>query len=350
MELDTRAVTLLNALIEKYISEGQPIGSRTLARAAGLSLSPATIRNVMADLEEMGLLASPHTSAGRVPTQLGYRLFVDTLLRSESLIQPSSLQNYLAVLEEELSSDLDPQNLIESTSRLLSEVTHLAGVVMIPRRDENIALKQIEFLALSGNRVLVILVTDDGQVHNRIIDTDRTYSAAELVQAANYFNDTYVGTALSNIKQRLLQDMQQDSERMHTAMSMAIYMAKNIFDEESEHDDLFVSGESNLLEIPELSDVNKLRRLFEAFNTKRDLLHLLDQTARVGGIKIFIGTESGYESLEECSVVTAPYSAEGEIVGTLGVVGPTRMAYEFVIPIVDVTARLISSALNADRN
>lgn len=342
MSLDARAEILLKTLIERYIAEGQPVGSRTLARQAGLDLSSATVRNVMADLEEIGLVRSPHTSAGRIPTERGYRVFVDTLLK----VKPLDLSE-LHKLEQELFADHEPQHLIEHASHMLSEVCKLAGIVMLPRREEQLAFRHIDFVDLTGNRVLVILVTQDGQVHNRIIQAEREYSAAELVQSANYFNETYSGVSMSDVKRALLKEIQQASDDMQRIMQFAVNMARAALNNEEPSDDLVVSGESNLMDIPELGDVRKLRKLFEAFNAKRDLLHLLDQSMRAGGIKIFIGQESGYEVLADCSLVTAPYSADGRIVGTLGVIGPTRMAYEQVISIVDITARLLSGALSS---
>jgi heat-inducible transcriptional repressor len=347
MPLNPRAEVLLKTLIERYIADGQPVGSRALARQAGLELSPATVRNVMADLEEMGLVRSPHTSSGRVPTERGYRVFVDSLLK----IKPLNLTE-VRRLQDEFETNRDPQQLLECASHVLSEVSHLAGIVMVPRREEQAAFRQIDFVTLTGGRILVILVTQDGQVHNRVISAEREYSAAELVQAANYFNDTFAGRALSEVHQALVREMQQASDDMQRLMRLAVAMAQQAFDPElPEGDDFVVHGESNLLEIPELGDIRTLRKLFDAFNTKRDLLHLLDRSMRVAGVKIFIGSESGYEVLQECSIVTAPYSVEGQIVGTLGVIGPTRMSYEQVIPIVDVTARLLSSALSlSERN
>ena len=342
MALSHRAELLLKALIERYISDGQPVGSRTLSRDLGNELSPATIRNVMADLEELGLIHSPHTSAGRVPTALGYRVFVDTLLK----VRPLEVAE-VRRLEGGLNVAPDPTQLVESASSLLSQLTRMAGVVMVPRQAQT-AVRQIEFLQLSASRVLAILVTQEGRVHNRVIVTERSYSPAELVEAANYFNDQYAGRFLTEVKQILLAAMQQDSDAMQRAMRTAMAMAQQMFLDDGSQPDLVVSGESNLLDVPELGDVKKLRRLFDTFNTKRDLLHLLDQCLRSNGIQIFIGGESGYQALEECSVVAAPYQVSGQIVGMLGVVGPTRMPYEHVIPIVDVTARLLGGALSAE--
>jgi len=345
MALNPRAELLLKALIERYISDGQPVGSRTLAKDLGNELSPATIRNVMADLEELGLIQSPHTSAGRIPTALGYRVFVDTLIK----VRPLDITE-LRRLEGELSAAPDPQQMMESASTLLSQITRLAGVVVLPRQEQT-AIRQIEFLQLSANRVLAILITQEGRVHNRVIVTERSYSPSELVEAANYFNDLYAGRFLSEVKQVLLAAMQQDSETMQRAMRTAMIMARHMFAEDDrESADIVVSGESNLLDVPELGDVRKLRRLFDTFNTKRDLLHLLDQCLRTNGVQIFIGGESGYQAFEECSVVASPYSVDGRIVGMLGVIGPTRMSYEQVIPIVDVTARLLGGALSGERS
>lgn len=343
MQLSPRAEHLLKTLIERYIAEGEPVGSRTLARHAGLDLSPATIRNVMVDLEEMGLVSSPHTSAGRIPTQRGYRLFVDTLLK----IRPLTEEQVRVIKEELLSAEQDPHHLMESASHLLSEISKLAGLVLVPHRDDEVTFRHIDFLALSSRRVLVILVTEDGRVDNRIIHADREYTASELEQAANYFNESYAGMLLADVKRSLLREMQQVSADLQRIMDLATEMARRaLAGDKDEADELVVSGESNLMGIPDLGDVNKLRRLFEAFTTKRDLLHLLDESMRVNGIKIFIGSESGYAVLEDCSLVTASYSVGRRVVGTLGVVGPTRMPYEHVIPIVDLTARLVSAALS----
>lgn len=343
MALSHRAELLLKTLIERYISDGQPVGSRTLSKDLGNELSPATIRNVMADLEELGLVHSPHTSAGRVPTALGYRVFVDTLLKVRPL-EAAEVRR----LEGGLSAAPDPNQLVESASALLSQLTRLAGVVMLPRQEQT-AVRQIEFLQLSANRVLAILVTHEGRVHNRVIVTDRLYSPAELVEAANFFNESYAGRYLHEVKEALLNAMQQDSDAMQRAMRTAMAMARHMFTEDEPREpELVVSGESNLLDVPELGDVRKLRRLFDAFNTKQDLLHLLDQCLRSNGVQIFIGGESGYAALEECSVVAAPYQVEGRYVGMLGVVGPTRMPYEHVIPIVDITARLLGGALSGE--
>lgn len=343
-DLTNRAEVLLKTLVETYIEEGKPLGSRTLARRAGLDLSPATIRSVMADLEDMGLVVSPHRSAGRIPTQAGYRLFVDSLLK----VRPLELGE-VERFENELNTNRDPRALIEAASDLLSQVTQMTGVVRVPRRNDDTVFQQIEFISLSGSRVLVILVTQDGQVNNRVIQPDRQYSPAELVEAGNYFNDAWSGETLRKVKEVLMQEIEQDSETMQRVVRMATEMTRRMFSGEEE-DDFVVRGESHLLDIPELGDMSKLRQLFDAFSTKRDLLHLLDQSMHGGGINIFIGAESGYEALEDCSLVTATYKVDDKIVGTLGVIGPTRMPYNRVIPIVDVTARLVGHALSLDQD
>ena len=337
--INERAQRLLKALVERYIRDGQPVGSRTLARDAGLDLSPATVRNVMADLEELGLLTSPHTSAGRIPTAQGYRLFVDTLLTVHPLPKAE-----LKRLRGQFSPEAAPRTLLSSASTVLSDVTRLTGVVMMPRR-ESLALCHVEFLPLSANRVLVILVVNEREVQNRIIQTSRTYSPAELQEVANYLNREFLGRDLSSVRDVLVRGMQEAREGMNRIMMTAIEMANQAFTGDGDTEDFVVSGQTNLMSYADMNDMEKLRQLFEAFNTKRDILHLLDQSLHAQGVQIFIGEESGYDVLDTCSVVTAPYEVDGEVVGVLGVIGPTRMAYERVIPIVDVTARLLGSAL-----
>lgn len=342
--INDRARKLLKLLVERYIREGQPIGSRTLAKDVELDLSPATIRNVMSDLEELGLLHSPHTSAGRVPTVEGYRLFVDSLLT----VKPLDIM-VVERLKSELDQDADTSALLESASSLLSGITNMAGVVTLPRR-EKLILRQVDFLSLSPRRVLVILVINEHEVQNRVIHTDRDYSAAELQRASNYLNQKFSGYELMGIREDVLCDMQQIREDMNETMIAAIEMASRVFEEDAQSDanDYVLAGQNNLMDFAEISSVEKLRKLFEAFNTKQDILHLLDQSIHTTGVQIFIGHESGYGALESCSVVTAPYTVEGQMVGVLGVIGPTRMAYDRVIPIVDVTAKLLGSALTLE--
>ena len=341
-----RAQALLRTLIECYVRDGMPVGSRTLSRESGLSLSAATIRNVMADLEEHGFVSSPHTSAGRIPTDKGYRYFVNALLR----YQPPA-QAELAELRRNLESRAgDSKALVTAASQLVSSLTHLAGVVTVPR-EAHAALSQIEFVGLSGNRVLAILVVNGREVQNRVVQLDRHYSADELRRAAAYLNDQFRGQELAGVRARLLAQLQETREQMNRMMMDAITIAERTFatrPEEAEAD-MVVSGETNLMGFAELSNVDRLRRLFEAFNEKRDFLHILDQSLRAQGVQIFIGHESGYRILDECSVITAPYGSGETVVGVLGVIGPTRMAYERVIPLVDMTAKLLGAALNSRR-
>jgi heat-inducible transcriptional repressor len=339
MALNPRSEYLLKTLIDRYIAEGTPVGSRTLAKHAEINVSPATIRNIMADLEELGLIKSPHTSAGRVPTQAGYRLFVDSLVK----VRPMETTAEEA-LRVELERDSDPGELAARASGMISRITHLAGVVMVPRLEEENRFRQIEFLSLSEKRVLVILVTGSGQVLNSVIEVDHVYSPSELVQSSNYFNETYGGSTLQEVKNALLREIQADSETMQKGIKLAAKVAEQMFSDDREKG-VVVSGEANLMDVPEMEDVRKLRKIFDIFSTKQDLLDLLDRSMKAGGVNIFIGNESGYEGLDDCSVVTAPYSVDDQVVGTIGVVGPTRMAYDRVIPVVDITARLISKVL-----
>jgi heat-inducible transcriptional repressor len=338
-DLSERAQAMLRALIDRYVRDGQPVGSRTLAREAGLELSPATVRNVMSDLEELGFVCSPHTSAGRVPTVQGYRFFVDTLLTVQPL-DNRAIEN----IRLELALDQTPKDLVESASGLLSGITQLAGVVTLPRQEHPL-FKRVEFISLSGNRVLAILVTGDDEVQNRVLHTKKQHSAAELQQASNYLNDLFAGKDLEEVRATLLYEMQETRTNMNSMMVTAMHMADQVL-EKNQNEDYVMAGQTNLMEFQELCDIDKLRKLFDAFNAKRDMLHLLDQCIHSDGIQIFIGDESGYRMLDECSMVTAPYSVDGQILGVLGVIGPTRMAYDRVIPIVDATARLLGAALN----
>jgi heat-inducible transcriptional repressor len=336
--LDRRAQILLKTLVERYIAEGEPVGSRVLSRYSGLDLSPATIRNVMADLEELGFIASPHTSAGRIPTPRGYRLFVDTLLTTRPLDRIEISQ-----LEDNLHPD-QPQRLISSASQLLSQLTHFAGVVVAPRH-KSPAFRHLEFLTLSERRVLLIIVTPDGNVQNRILFTDKSYSASDLAMAANFLNQHYAGLTFDEIRLRLQAELQQLREDMSRLMTEALEVSDKAIAESSE--DYVISGERNLLDSEDLaSNMKRLRELFELFEKKTLLIRVLDTSNRAQGVQIFIGGETGVAPLDECSVVTAPYEVDGQVVGTVGVIGPTRMAYERVIPIVDITAKLLSSALS----
>lgn len=340
-DLNDRSLYLLKSLVERYIHDGQPVGSRALSKDAQLNLSPASIRNVMADLEDMGLIHSPHTSAGRVPTVSGYRLFVDSLLTVQPLVS-SELQQ----MQKSLLLDQDnPAAVLAKASRLLSDVTKMAGVVTLPRR-ETISLHHIEFLPMANNRVLVIFVTDGEEVHNKIIHTEKLFSASELQQAANYLNARYSGQSLSRIRDSIVKDMESDKDLVNQGMIDAVNMAQLTFTEQP-NEDYVLSGQTNLMEFSELSDMERLKQLFDAFSQKRSVIHLLDQCLQADGVQIFIGEESGYSAFDRCSLVTAPYSVNNEVVGVLGVIGPTRMAYEKVIPFVDVTAKLLGAALNS---
>ena len=340
--LDDRARTLLKALVEHYIVDGQPVGSRALSKFSGLDLSPATIRNVMADLEEAGFVASPHTSAGRIPTARGYRLFVDHLLT----VQPLDLGQRGAM--QEALQGLPAKQIIANASQLLSNLTHFAGVVITPRRSGN-RIRQIEFLSLSEKRILLIIVTADGDVQNRILSCDRNYTTSELTQVANYLNQNFAGLDFEQIRQRLAHEIQQLREDIKPLMTLALEAGNAALSENSQP--YVVTGEKNLLDVEDLSsNMKRLRELFDLFEQRSSMMRLLDLSQRAEGVQIFIGNESGIATLDECSVVTAPYSVDGQIVGSLGVIGPTRMAYERVIPIVDITARLLSSALSYNKD
>ncbi|MBV1879950.1 MAG: heat-inducible transcriptional repressor HrcA [Pseudomonadales bacterium] len=341
-EVNSKGQILLKALIEHYIAEGQPIGSKTLSKNSELEISPATIRSVMAELEEKGFVSSPHISAGRIPTSQGYRFFVDSLLTVAPL---ASVE--LQHLTRQLDPDMTSQELVESASGVLSEVTQLAGMVTIPRRNLN-TLRHVEFLLLDNKRVLVILVLGDHDVQNRVIYTEQCYSEVQLKEAANFINQSFIGQSLSVIRQRLISSMQIDRESMNSLMQATLEVAQKAFQPEEESD-YVLTGQENLFDISEANALEDIRELFKAFSLKGDILHLLDRCMKSEGIQLFIGHESGYQVLDECSVVTSPYHVESEPVGVLGVIGPTRMAYERIIPIVDATARVLSAALNSSR-
>ena len=343
LELNERKQRLLMALVERHIRHGQPVGSKTLATGSGLAVSPATIRNLMAELEDMGLLASPHTSAGRVPTERGYRLYVDTLLASSTMERPDNAR-LRDELRQMLAPDQSPEALVSQASRSLAELTRMAGLVAVPRRDVT-TLRQVEFLPLSGQRVLVVQVVNRSEVQNRIIQTSRDYTEVELRQAANYINKTYAGCDLDNICEGLLSTMDADRAQMDVLMQATMDIAGKALRQDRKDSDYVVSGESNLLEGGQMDSIEKVRDLFDAFNRKRDILHLLERSMKADGVQIFIGRESGYQPFEEYSLVSAPYKVDNGPVGVLAVVGPTRMDYEKVIPTVDITARILSAAL-----
>jgi heat-inducible transcriptional repressor len=339
--LSERGQLLFKLLVERYIADGEPVGSRTLARDSRLELSPATIRNVMADLEDLGLIRSPHTSAGRVPTAQGYRLFVDTMM---TVREPTA--NDIERINADFASDADIGTLLARTSNMLSEVTKLASIVMIPRPDHQ-SLRQVEFLPLSDSRVLAILVVNEREVQNRIIHTARNYSPSELEQAANYLNQAFAGKEIDQVRDGLVREMAHTRAEMDRMMQTAMEMAEKTFVSSRSGDEYVVTGHTNLMAIDELSNVEKLRNVFEAFNQKRDILHLLDQAIGSNGVQIFIGEESGYEVLSDYSVVTSTYGTGGRNLGVLGVIGPTRMAYSRVVPLVDLTARMLGAALKS---
>lgn len=330
--LDDRARLLLKALVERYIAEGQPIGSRTLSRASGLDLSPATIRNVMSDLEALGLIASPHTSAGRIPTARGYRLFVDTMLTAnrEELTAPS------------LAAD-QPQKVIANAATLLSNLSQFVGVVIAPRRTS--VFRHIEFLRLSEKRLLVIIVSPDGDVQNRVIFTEMDYAPGQLLEASNYLNAHYAGLDIEQVRAGLQQEVETLRGEIAVLMQAAVKAGSDAFSQAQ--DDVVISGERNLLSVSDFSsDMGQLRRAFDLFEQKAQLIRLLDISSKAEGVRIYIGGESQFVPIEELSVVSAPYAVDGQVVGTLGVIGPTRMPYDRMIRIVDITSRLVTNALS----
>ncbi len=336
--LNERARILLKFLVERYIEDGQPVGSRTLSKHTGLNLSPASIRNIMADLEEGGYIASPHTSAGRIPTPRGYRLFVDSLLTVKPLAQIEMRQ-----IESTLAPD-DPKRLVSAASHLLAELTTYAGVVLTPKRRDQ-GLRQIEFLTLSDKRILLIMVTAEGEVQNRVIVTDQPYSPSQLTRAANYFNQHFAGHSFEQVQPRLAQELAELKSDISRLMEVVVVAGNDAFSASGK--EYVLSGERNLLQSPDLfTNMSRLRELFGLFEQKTELMQLLDVGHAASGVQLFIGAESGVAPLDECSVIAAPYESNGEVVGTLGVIGPTRMAYERIIPIVDITAKLLSSALS----
>ncbi|CAN7257113.1 heat-inducible transcriptional repressor HrcA [Variovorax sp. LjRoot290] len=330
--LDDRAKLLLKTLVERYIAEGQPVGSRTLSRASGLELSPATIRNVMSDLEGLGLIASPHTSAGRIPTARGYRLFVDTMLTAqrEQFTPPS------------LAPD-QPQKVIANAANLLSNLSQFVGVVMAPRRAS--VFRQIEFLRLSDRRLLVIIVSPDGDVQNRVIFPEVDYSQSQLVEASNYINTHFAGLSIEQVRDRLQSEMEQLRGEIAALMQAAVQVSSEVLTEAQ--DEVVIAGERNLLAVTDFSsDMSHLRRAFELFEQKAQLMRLLDVSSKADGVRIFIGGESQVVPFDDLSIVSANYEVDGEVVGTLGVIGPTRMPYERMIQIVDITSRLVTNALS----
>ena len=342
-EIGEREQQIFRLLVEQYIQDGTPVGSRTLSKMPGVAVSAASVRNVLGDLEEIGLLAAPHTSAGRVPTCDGFRLFVDTMLQVQPIIDSD-----IDVLKSKLTPDQDDKSLLKHATNYLSGFTNMAGVVTLPKRGATI-FRQIEFLPLSEQRVLVILVVNEKNVQNRILTLDRDYSSSELQEMANFLNQEYAGKDLVSVRDLVRTELEKTRASMNEQMQHMISMAGRVFDNdaESEDEDVIVAGQTNLMNFSELSDVENLRDLFDAFAEKRDIYHVLERCISADGVQIFIGQESGYDLLDMCSLVTSTYEANGEVVGILGVVGPTRMAYDRVVPVVDVTSKLISAALNS---
>ena len=335
--MNERSRILLKSLIEKHISDGQPIGSRELAKSSGLELSPASIRNIMADLEEMGFIASPHTSAGRIPTPIGYRFFVDSLLTVQPL---GSIERHK--IEDQFRPD-SAARLITTASQLLSNLTQFAGVVKSPSRQTS-SFRHIEFVSLSDHRILLIIVAPDGDVQNKVLEATRKFTDSELTEATNYLNQKYAGMTFENIRARIQSELTELKDNISQLMSLAVSAGQ---ENSAKNEDYIVSGETNLLSVNDLTmNIESLRTLFEMFDKKTGILQLLDTSDRANGVQIYIGGESGLVPLDECSVVTAPYDVDGQVVGTVGVIGPTRMAYERVIPIVDITAKLLSGALS----
>lgn len=343
MSLDNRAENVLKNLVETYIHQGQPVGSRTLSKLPQLGVSSATVRNVMSDLEELGLIISPHTSAGRIPTSQGYRLFVDKMLKASTLTHKAVTE-----LNDRFSNETDQDALLAHASDVLSDLTQFAGVVVLPSHSVT-RFHQLEFMRLSDTRILAILVTADGRVQNRVLNSAGGFTESELVEAANFFNHRYKGNTLDDVRRLLVQDMQKDNDEMHQLNRTAMQAASKVIHEEqaSAQSEVVVTGEQKLLDVPDLCQIETLQKLFDAFKTKRDLLDLLDRSLKAEGVSVFIGEESGYSALDECSVIASPYEVDGKVLGTLGVVGPTRMAYDEVIAVVDITAKLLSQALTA---
>jgi heat-inducible transcriptional repressor len=340
-DLDPRARQLLRTLIARHIRDGEPVGSQTLARHAGLDVSAATIRNILADLEEIGLLSAPHTSAGRVPTAQGYRVFVDSLLQLKPLPESD-----VARLRSELPSGGGTQTLLGSASELVSAMTRFVGVVSVPKR-EQFAFRHIDFVPLDGQRVVAIVVFADHEVQNRIVQTRRNYDTGELERVANYLNTHFAGRPLPEIRARLVHDMRDARSEMEALLSQSVELAEQALAPDG--DDMLVAGQTRLIGVQDLADLDRLRDLFEAFARKREILQLLERTVRAPGVQIFIGEETGMAPLEGVSLVTAPYGSDGRVLGVLGVIGPTRMAYERVIPVVQATADLLGVALNPER-
>jgi|TARA_B110000037_G_scaffold82955_1_gene98720 heat-inducible transcriptional repressor len=342
--LNSRQELLLKALVESFISDGQPVGSTKLSQTQNIAISSATIRGVFGDLEDLGYIYSPHKSAGRVPTELGYRMFVDKMVK----VQPVDI-DLIKKLKINLTKDHERKSIIQKTNEVLSSITELTGIISLPTQ-KNAELKQIDFLKLSDDKILAILINKNNDVENKIINLDRAYSSSELQEASNYLNSIISGQSAFHIRKILLNELEEMRKDMNSIMSSAITFGKKLFldtDDLNDENDLLVSGQTRLMNCKELSDIDTLKTLFEAFSEKNNILHLLDKSISSDGVKIFIGAESGYNVLDDCSIVSAPYRFDNDVVGVLGVIGPKRMAYDRVIPIVDITAKLLSEALKS---
>jgi len=342
--LNSRQELLLKALVESFISDGQPVGSTKLSQTQNIAISSATIRGVFGDLEDLGYIYSPHKSAGRVPTELGYRMFVDKMVK----VQPVDI-DLIKKLKINLTKDHERKSIIQKTNEVLSSITELTGIISLPTQ-KNAELKQIDFLKLSDDKILAILINKNNDVENKIISLDRAHSSSELQEASNYLNSIISGQSALHIRKILLNELEEMRKDMNSIMSSAITFGKKLFldtDDLNDESDLLVSGQTRLMNCKELSDIDTLKTLFEAFSEKNNILHLLDKSISSDGVKIFIGAESGYNVLDDCSIVSAPYRFDNDVVGVLGVIGPKRMAYDRVIPIVDITAKLLSEALKS---
>ena len=341
-ELDERAQILLKYLIQSYTRDGQPVGSKSLAQLSGIEVSSATIRNIMAKLEDMGLVNSPHTSAGRIPTQAGYRFFIDSLLEVNDLGK-----SFEQSLSNAFTSDKTSTDLIQTASSMLSQMTQLTGLISVSK-PSHIEVRHIEFMKLSDRRILVIMVVNADQVHNKIIHVDRDYTDLELTQLARQLSQYLIGSDFAPAREKLISELRQHKEQVNSILESVLEVMGSVC-QQGDAEDLLTTGESNLLQFAELSDIGKLREIFDIFNSKRDLLHILEGCTQAEGVQIFVGSESGYSVLSDLSVIGAPYTINDEVVGVLGVIGPTRIAYEKIIPTVDLTARLLTSALNSQK-
>ncbi len=341
-DLDERAQLLLKYLIQSYTQDGQPVGSKSLAQLSGIEVSSATIRNIMAKLEDIGLVNSPHTSAGRIPTPAGYRFFIDSLLEVKDLGKSAQESLNAAFTRDKTSTDL-----IQTASSMLSQMTQLTGLISVSK-PAHTEVRHIEFMRISERRILVIVVVNSDQVHNKVIEVDRDYSDLELTEVARRLESYLIGSDFEPARSRLMQELKQHKDEVNSILESVLEVMGSVCGDQ-DGEDLLMSGESNLLQFAELSDVNKLRELFEVFNQKRDLLHILDGCTQAQGVQIFIGSESGYSVLQDFSVIGAPYTVNDEVVGVLGVIGPTRIAYDKIIPTVDLTAKILTSALNSQK-